>query len=85
MSDPKSDAEVLMNRCLDMAEHLLQKNGEFYPYGAGLKQNREVGPRGGEAVVLKAQRRGGTCRRPGLVASKSAVKPPKRKEDDGMR
>ena len=39
MSTPKAESETLMNAALPLAEQMLQKHGEFFPYGAALKDN----------------------------------------------
>jgi hypothetical protein len=42
MSTPKAECENLMNTALPFAEQMLQKHGEFFPYGAALKENGEI-------------------------------------------
>jgi hypothetical protein len=42
MTTPKAECENLMNAAVTFAEHMLQKHGEFFPYGAALKRNGEI-------------------------------------------
>lgn len=42
MTIPKAECESLMNAALPFAEQMLQKHGEFLPYGAALKANGEI-------------------------------------------
>lgn len=42
MTTPKAECENLMNAALPFAEQMLQKRGEFFPYGATLKGNGEI-------------------------------------------
>ena len=42
MNTPKVECEALMNASLPFAEQMLQKHGEFFPYGTALKRNGEV-------------------------------------------
>ena len=42
MTTPKAECENLMNAALPFAEQMLQKHGEFFPYGAALKGNGEI-------------------------------------------
>ncbi len=42
MTTPKAECENLMNAALPFAEQMLQKHGEFFPYGAALKANGEI-------------------------------------------
>lgn len=42
LTTPKAECESLMNAALPLAEQLLQKHGEFFPYGAALKANGEI-------------------------------------------
>jgi hypothetical protein len=42
MSTPKAECENLMNATLPFAEQMLQKHGEFFPYGSALKGNGEI-------------------------------------------
>lgn len=39
---PKQEAEVLMNEILPVAERMLQKYGEFYPYGGYMKPDGTI-------------------------------------------
>jgi hypothetical protein len=39
---PKIEAEKLMNAARPFAEQMLQKHGEFFPYGAALKSNGDI-------------------------------------------
>ena len=38
----KSDSEALMNAMLSRAEQMLEKYGEFIPFGGAMKQNGEI-------------------------------------------
>jgi hypothetical protein len=40
---PKQDAEALINAVLPVAEKMLRKYGEFYPYGGYLRTDRTIG------------------------------------------
>lgn len=42
MTTPKAECENLMNAAIPLAEQMLQKHGEFFPYGAALKANGEI-------------------------------------------
>ena len=42
MSTPKAECEKLISEVLPFAEQMLQKHGEFFPYGAALKENGEI-------------------------------------------
>lgn len=42
MTPPKAECENLMNSALPFAEQMLQKHGEFFPYGAALKATGEI-------------------------------------------
>lgn len=42
MNTPKAECEALMNVVLPFAEQMLQKHGEFFPYGAALMKNGQV-------------------------------------------
>ncbi|WP_174875594.1 hypothetical protein [Vogesella oryzae] len=42
MTIPKTECENLMNAALPFAVQMLQKHGEFFPYGAALKTNGEI-------------------------------------------
>ncbi len=42
MPMPKAECESLMNAALPFAEKMLKQHGEFFPYGAALKENGEI-------------------------------------------
>jgi hypothetical protein len=42
VSDPKSESEALMNEAIPFAEKMLEKHGEFYPYGYVMKPSGEI-------------------------------------------
>ncbi|MFT3847578.1 MAG: hypothetical protein QM739_02560 [Propionivibrio sp.] len=42
MATPKAECEHLMNATLPFAEQMLQKHGEFFPYGAALKTTGDI-------------------------------------------
>jgi len=42
MSDPKSEVEELMNDGIMFGEQLLEKYGEFFPFGRAMKPNGEI-------------------------------------------
>ena len=42
MNKGKEDSQVLMESVLPLAEKLLSKNGEFFPYGGAMKPNGEI-------------------------------------------
>jgi len=42
MPTPKAESETLLNAALPFAEQMLQKHGEFFPYGSALKNNGEI-------------------------------------------
>ncbi|MBC3862353.1 hypothetical protein H8K32_09610 [Undibacterium jejuense] len=39
---PKQECETLMNKVLPFAEHMLKREGEFFPYGGALKNTGDV-------------------------------------------
>ena len=44
MADPKSDVEELMNDAVGVAfaDRMLREHGDFFPYGAAMKQDGEI-------------------------------------------
>lgn len=40
--NPKSESEALMNEAIPFAEKMLEKHGEFYPYGYVMKPSGEI-------------------------------------------
>jgi hypothetical protein len=40
--DPKQDSEELMNSILPVAETMLKRHGEFYPYGGYMKLDGSI-------------------------------------------
>lgn len=42
MADPKSEVEELMNAQLPFGKQMLEKYGEFIPYGGAMKQDGEI-------------------------------------------
>src|SRR5688500_16873813 len=42
MITPKVECEKLMGTAIQFAKQMLQKHGEFFPYGAALKANGEI-------------------------------------------
>ena len=44
MTQPKADCEKLMNWLLPFARQMLERHGEFFPFGGALRPNGEVVP-----------------------------------------
>jgi hypothetical protein len=44
MSGPKVDCETLMNWLLPFAQQMLERHGEFFPFGSAMRPNGEVVP-----------------------------------------
>ena len=42
MIDPKADCEELMNRVVPFAQQILTTYGEFFPFGATMRPDREI-------------------------------------------
>lgn len=42
MSQAKEQCEALMNEAIDFAETLLNKNGEFFPFGQAMNADNEI-------------------------------------------
>jgi hypothetical protein len=42
MTDPKADCEELMNRVVPFAQQMLTTYGEFFPFGATMRPDREI-------------------------------------------
>jgi hypothetical protein len=42
MNSPKAECENLMDAVLPFAEQILQRNGEFFPYGGALRTTGEI-------------------------------------------
>ena len=42
MADPKSEVEEIMNAMLPFGQQMLEKHGEFIPYGGAMKPNGEI-------------------------------------------
>jgi hypothetical protein len=42
MNDPKADCEALVNGALPFAEQMLNSHGEFYPFGAAMRDDGEL-------------------------------------------
>jgi len=42
MSGAKAECEALMNSVLPFAKQMLDRHGEFYPYGAAMRANGEI-------------------------------------------
>ncbi len=42
MADSKTDVETLMNEMLPFGQEMLEKYGEFIPYGGAMKPNGEI-------------------------------------------
>lgn len=41
-AQPKADCETVMNFGLPLAEEMLKRHGEFLPFGAAMRPNREI-------------------------------------------
>jgi len=44
MTQPKADCEALMNWLLPFARQMLERHGEFFPFGAAMRPNGQLVP-----------------------------------------
>jgi hypothetical protein len=44
MKQPKADCETLMNWVLPFAQQMLERHGEFFPFGCAMRPNGELVP-----------------------------------------
>jgi hypothetical protein len=91
VSDAKAEAEQLLNAVVPFAEHMLTKDGEFFPYAMALKPAGEITPVAGfdgreqppsQAIIdlllagLQADARAGRVKATALVYEVRITDPP---------